>query len=75
MSWRDGLQLRLTKLRGNKILCPLSNILPVVLLQQRYAVLLNFLPVDRLTSQAICPDLIKCLVIPLVSTGLPEWTT
>lgn len=63
MSRRDGLQLCLTKLRGKKILCPLSNILPAALLQQRNTVLLHFLPIDRFTSRAICPDLIKCLVI------------
>lgn len=63
MSWRDGLQICLTKLKGKKILCPLSNILPAVLLQWRYTVLLHFLPVDKFTSRAIRPDLIKCLVI------------
>lgn len=62
MSWRDGLQLCLTELRWEKILCPLSNIPAAALPQQRYSVLLHFLPVDKFTSQAICPDLIKSLV-------------
>lgn len=63
MSWTYGIQLCLAKLRGKKILRPLSNILPAILLQQRYTVLLHSLAVDKFISRAICPDLIKCLVI------------
>lgn len=63
MSLRNALQLCLRKLKGKKVFCPLSNILGAVLLQQRSTVLLHFLPADKFTSQTICPDLIKCLVI------------